>query len=468
MNEPILINLDNISENIKKLIFSNKSFYKINIIIDNLYTKSNNISYIQLNIIKNNDRIDIVSIGSKEGNYNNLSLKIYLRSKTAKINSINESELFSGSTYMEICLKLLNIFNVSIVSLNDDSLLIYPYNRKSPIEIKFNLSILSLIRFEETYYMKYGFIPYHKITKQNLTYYIKTLINRLYKIKWDEFDNIFYKGIQTKNYILNNIVKKQKFKEFISINSRKNEINEKKEIFNEINMSKYNFFGQNNNEHSTPINSLGKVSLINEHSTPINSLGKVSLINEHLTPINSLGKVSLINEHLTPINSLGKVSLINEHSTPINSLKSKKHNFSNNKLNNIKTLYHLSNGTFEINTNIIDIWFKYWEIMENSYLLIREKYKSQNCDSPFLAIKKFFNRKDSVLFLSWLDLYSIQYKRFEYLDEYLFYNNEINNLKKIIKIPGIDIFKELKNILESVNWIYYIKICNNEKLINIL
>ena len=52
MNEPILINLDNISENIKKLIFSNKSFYKINIIIDNLYTKSNNISYIQLNIIK--------------------------------------------------------------------------------------------------------------------------------------------------------------------------------------------------------------------------------------------------------------------------------------------------------------------------------------------------------------------------------------------------------------------------------
>ena len=321
---------------------------------------------------------------------------------------------------MEICLKLLNIFNVSIVSLNDDSLLIYPYNRKSPIEIKFNLSILSLIRFEETYYMKYGFIPYHKITKQNLTYYIKTLINRLYKIKWDEFDNIFYKGIQTKNYILNNIVKKQKFKEFISINSRKNEINEKKEIFNEINMSKYNFFGQNNNEHSTPINSLGKVSLINEHSTPINSL------------------------------------------------KSKKHNFSNNKLNNIKTLYHLSNGTFEINTNIIDIWFKYWEIMENSYLLIREKYKSQNCDSPFLAIKKFFNRKDSVLFLSWLDLYSIQYKRFEYLDEYLFYNNEINNLKKIIKIPGIDIFKELKNILESVNWIYYIKICNNEKLINIL
>ena len=47
MNEPILINLDNISENIKKLIFSNKSFYKINIIIDNLYTKSNNISYIQ-------------------------------------------------------------------------------------------------------------------------------------------------------------------------------------------------------------------------------------------------------------------------------------------------------------------------------------------------------------------------------------------------------------------------------------
>ena len=103
--------------------------------------------------------------------------------------------------------------------------------------------------------------------------------------------------------------------------------------------------------------------------------------------------------------------------------------------------------------------------MEKSYRLLKNNYKSEKCKSPFLAIKKFFEKKDHIIFLSWLDLYSFQYEGFKHIDKYLFYNESINNLKNIIKIPGIEIINNLKELLNNVRWICYLKICNKNNII---
>ena len=48
-------------------------------------------------------------------------------------------------------------------------------------------------------------------------------------------------------------------------------------------------------------------------------------------------------------------------------------------------------------------------------------------------------------------LYSFQYEGFKHIDKYLFYNENINNLKKL---------------LNNVYWISYLKICNKIILYN--
>ena len=190
MNENNFIKLNNSKLNIKKILLpSNNINYIKEFILVDILTKNKNTKNIKLKIIKYKNEITISTTETEYGKFDNLNFKIYLTKNIAKINNVNDSKDFSGKIYMEICLKIMKIFNVKIIFLDDDSQFIYP--NIEPIKIKFRYDILSLIRFEETYYMQYGFLPYDKNTKENITYKIKKIINLLYDIKWIEFDNIF-------------------------------------------------------------------------------------------------------------------------------------------------------------------------------------------------------------------------------------------------------------------------------------
>lgn len=400
MNKNNYIKLNNNNLNIKKIILSDNNInYTKEFILMDIPTKNKNKKNIKLKIIKFKNEIIISTIGTEYGKFDNLNFKIYLTKNVAKINNINDSKDFSGKVFMEICLKILKIFDVKIIFLNDDSQFIYP--NIEPIKIKFRYDILSLIRFEETYYMQYGFSPYHKNTKENMTYKIKKIINLLYNIEWFEFDNIFEEGSKTIN-----ILKKRKNIEF-----------------------KMKKFIENNQIESFL----------------------------YIYPnINSI-YINNKEDKVTNISTLYESTNINQNNINQNNI---------NELKDYNTLYNLYKIPYFIEK--FKIWIKYWTIMEKSYKLLRDNYKSDKCKSPFLAIKNFFNKKEHFIFLSWLDLYSIQYEKFKYINKYLFYNENINNLKKIIKIPGIDEINNLKELLNNVNWICYLKICNNNKINNII
>lgn len=409
MNENNFIKLNNSKLNIKKILLpSNNINYIKEFILVDILTKNKNTKNIKLKIIKYKNEITISTTETEYGKFDNLNFKIYLTKNIAKINNVNDSKDFSGKIYMEICLKIMKIFNVKIIFLDDDSQFIYP--NIEPIKIKFRYDILSLIRFEETYYMQYGFLPYDKNTKENITYKIKKIINLLYDIKWIEFDNIFEEGSKTIN-----ILKKRQNIEF-----------------------KLKKFIENNKSYNNNI----PVELFSYKYPNINSIY-----------LNNKDK-------LTNISTLYNLPNIDK-----NNIKKNNNKFIN-ELKNYNTLYNLHKIPYYVEN--LKIWIKYWSIMEKSYKLLRDTYKSDKCKSPFIAIKKFFYKKDHFIFLSWLDLYSIQYEKFKYINKYLFYNEDINNLKKIIKIPGIEEINNLKELLNNVNWICYLKICNNNKINNII
>lgn len=383
------------NENISIELFlsENNINYIKEITLKNIQTKKKVKRDINLKLIKNKNVIIISTVETEYGRFDNLNFTIYLTKKIAKINNVNDSKDFSGKIYMETCLKILKIFDINTVFLNDDSQFIYP--NIEPVEIKFRYDILSLIRFEETYYMRYGFLPYDKNTKENMTYKIKNLINNLYDIEWNKFDNIFEEGLKTIN-----ILKKRKNIEL----KMKNFIENQKDLFSFPNINLNSIYKNNSEEQLT-----------------------------------NISKLNIEHKNI------------------------KQNNDSSNNLINYNTLYSLHKIPYF--TEKIKIWIKYWTIMEKSYRLLKNNYKSEKCKSPFLAIKKFFEKKDHIIFLSWLDLYSFQYEGFKHIDKYLFYNESINNLKNIIKIPGIEIINNLKELLNNVRWICYLKICNKNNII---
>lgn len=114
---------------------------------------------------------------------------------------------------------------------------------------------------------------------------------------------------------------------------------------------------------------------------------------------------------------------------------------------NNKTLLSLNDNFY--NTDTIIKWIKYWSIINKSYKYIRNKYSSK-FRSPFSVINSNFTNENSIRLLSWLDIYSFQYKKFNKINQYLVYSK--NGFKNTIKIPGYEEINKLKNILKNTEW----------------
>jgi len=438
-------------ENIKNIILNKKEFLLVK-------TKNNRQLELLFNVIKQEDKIIIsskitspINLKNKMSNdYENLKFIMNLKDNTAYLDTVNKLEdEFSGTDLINFCLKVLKSFNIVYVELEDLSNYIVKENKimengkiKKVVVAKIPLSILSLIRSYQTYYMKFKFRPYinknninfkinlnnnnnlnnlnnknnlNNENLKNMTIILKNLVKKLHKIGWDDFDKLFMEGLKLIDIMNNNKKIESNFNEnlrrrntnFNIIGNNKNESTQIKNFnFGKYNFSSFNFGNSQNNKYATLINRNLKNNQNNKNSTLINK-----------------------NFH-------------NENKNINNYMKYLKH----------ETLYNLQQKSYKIE---VMIWIEYWILMLKSYDELKKKYKSKY-PSPFIAVKEEFNEKDWKMFTSWLDIYSLQFKIFEKKNGYKFYNDISKNLTKYIKIPGYENIDKIKKILTNAKWRRYI------------
>ena len=160
-------------------------------------------------IIKQNDgdiflmtNIDILS------GLRNLYIKII--DGKGIIENISKSDLYTGSEYLILGLQLLYLLDITECSLQDDSYIICDdldnfLHKKTELEPykKLPYKTISLFRYGRTFYMKYEFTPklidYSNIGEKiyiDVSDKIYQLLDNLYKIKWEDIDDVIKKGIK--------------------------------------------------------------------------------------------------------------------------------------------------------------------------------------------------------------------------------------------------------------------------------
>lgn len=391
-------------KNIKNIILNKNEF---------VFVKSNkNKKYnLDFRIIKNNETILIISENSIYGNYENLKFTIDLINQTAYLDTVNKiDKKFTGTDLVNLCIQILKSLDIKIIKLEDLSRYIITNNENSDkkekkILLDIPMDILNLIRTERTYYMRFCFLPYDKKNnKINMIDDIVNLVKQLYDIEWIEFDNLFIEGLK----LIDIANKQNKLK-----NKFSNNLNKINSSNFQINLEKYDFanFNFKNNEKTTKINK--NINNRNNLSSKINK----KIVNKNIL-------LDKYNKYVSDY---------------INRLKH-------------KTLHNLQNNSYG---SIFIKWIEYWIIMSKSYIELRKKYKLLY-PSPFLAIKYEFDKNQWQMFTSWLDIYSMQFTKFKNKNSYVFYNNFNKNLTKYIEIPGYNIMKNIRKILNNVNWICYI------------
>jgi len=115
-------------------------------------------------------------------------------------------------------------------------------------------------------------------------------------------------------------------------------------------------------------------------------------------------------------------------------------------------------NTIDINNNIlhkqdipifnVELWKKYWLIIEKSYNELYKKY-GEHSFGPFDALK-FYDNDNCRMFLNWLELYSISCKLFDKVN-YKFYNKN-GSIYKNVKIPFKTEFLDLIKKIRDVSW----------------
>jgi hypothetical protein len=198
------------------LIYS--SFIKID---KNKGNISNNFFQKKINcVIKINNQNIKIHTKDRDSTTGFFLFEIIFNKDKGKIENISKTNEFRGCDMLLLALQLLNRFNVKEVSLTDSSFIIcdtrsiffdkrkYYLNTKG-IKIfenhnEFPLNIINLLRFQHTYYMPFGFYPYHKESNLIMTDNIKYLLQELYKITWIELDNYFKLLEHTNSLIKNN------------------------------------------------------------------------------------------------------------------------------------------------------------------------------------------------------------------------------------------------------------------------
>jgi hypothetical protein len=136
-------------------------------------------------------------------------IDVNLEERSAQINNIesyfkDDKEFYSGTDIMKLFLKILRNIGIIKVLLIDQSK-IKCKNRVGNIKHMFSntipYSIISLLKNNKTFYMKFGFKPF--INMLNKSNNINLILESLKIITWDEIYNIIIMGEKTIKLIKN-------------------------------------------------------------------------------------------------------------------------------------------------------------------------------------------------------------------------------------------------------------------------
>ena len=95
---------------------------------------------------------------------------------------------YSGTILMKLGLQILKKINIKICELIDNSTI--KCKLKNNTYKYLNYKMITLLKYGQTYYMKFGFIPYDSLNN-DLSDTIKSIINILKKCNWNNIDNYF-------------------------------------------------------------------------------------------------------------------------------------------------------------------------------------------------------------------------------------------------------------------------------------
>lgn len=242
-----------------------------------------------------NGNIEIIS-KSNENHVGYENLKIKIQGDTAKIVSLQKSDEVSGTEFMELGMKILKRLRIKTCILQDIAK--FDCKNKNIYSQEIPSNILLLFKKCETFYMRFGFLPYNINTGKCVLKEIMRIIFKLYFVSWEDVDN-FIKMILEKNIKINKINRMidrwNEFKnKFMNTTKTKENINRQIEEYNKKFGYIFGYLNKNslnNNNSSTSLISLGTNNVnfttnnLNLH--PIQFNGNIPVYN-NLTELNFL------------------------------------------------------------------------------------------------------------------------------------------------------------------------------------
>lgn len=171
---------------------------------NNTFVLPNTSSNIKLQVIKNNknnllnftlkyelNNTIILSTSNVNKNtfvgHNHLTIKIV--NDVAYIEHLSKMTKYSGTVLMKLAIQVLKKLNIKKCELIDNSTIKCKLKNNT---IKFlNYKMITLLKYGQTYYMKFGFKPI-KGENIDLSNQIKSVINFLKRCSWNNIDNYFH------------------------------------------------------------------------------------------------------------------------------------------------------------------------------------------------------------------------------------------------------------------------------------
>jgi len=184
-----------------------------NSIIKVQVTKNNSMNFLNFNLKYN--KIGNIELTTKNKNINkNCSgydhIKIKIINNIGYIEQLSSTNKYSGTILMRLSLQILDKLNIEKCELKDNS------TKKCKLEngnIKYlDYKLITLLRYGQTYYMKFGFKPMNGLNNVSLD--LKRCVNILQECEWKNLDKYFIK--------LSELIKTNRMYEFLFKNSLKN------------------------------------------------------------------------------------------------------------------------------------------------------------------------------------------------------------------------------------------------------
>lgn len=163
---------------------------------------------------------------------------------------MEKSNVYSGTDFMLMALKILQNLNIYKVILDDESKITCTNRNNLNNSYTKNLqyNIISLFKYKKTYYMKFGFMPY--LNNKNIDHIINKILNKLYEITFEDINNYIKQGLKTLDKINNGK------KNIISNQLRFSNINKWKKHWNIINSSFELLYNEYHDKYNSPFEAL--------------------------------------------------------------------------------------------------------------------------------------------------------------------------------------------------------------------